>query len=284
MGAEVSTTTTMPLDQPKQRGRLRRGAWLYRRCLGAHLRSTLEYRADFWIMAATAVVTQGIGVVFLWAIFRSIPAINGWHFWDVVLIYGLVTIAESVSQLFAQGTWNLATVVNTGELDPLLIRPMSPVLQVLGSQVGVAGVGNLALGIGLLVGGVSHVEVRWSPGLVAVCLVLLVSACLIKVGLNLLTSCTAFWLRTMWPMFPFSMHTLGELARFPLSIYSVGVRIVLTAVLPFAFVSFFPATFVLGTDGSWWVGLLTPLVAAYCLGLGVLVFRRGLRRYESAGH
>ena len=31
-------------------------------------------------------------------------------------------------------------------------------------------------------------------------------------------------------------------------------------------------------------GLLTPLVAVYCLFMAVTIFRIGLRRYESTGH
>jgi ABC-2 type transport system permease protein len=54
--------------------------------------------------------------------------------------------------------------------------------------------------------------------------------------------------------------------------------------LPFAFMSFFPVTSVLGHGAPVWVGLLTPAVAAYCLFMGVWIFRLGLRRYESAGH
>jgi ABC-2 type transport system permease protein len=244
----------------------------------------MEYEASFWIMAVTAIVSQGIGIVFLWAIFRNVPTINGWRFWDVVLIYGLVVIAEAVSQLFAQGTWSLAWVVNSGGLDAVLIRPLSPVLQILGSQVSMAGLGNLTLGIGLLAGAVAHVDVHWSPMVIALGVVFLVSACLIKIGINLLTASSAFWLKTTWPMLPFSMHTLGELARFPLNIYGVGVRLVLSVALPFAFVSFYPATSLLDTGAPRWVGLLTPAVAAYCLWLGAWVFRRGLRRYESSGH
>jgi ABC-type uncharacterized transport system permease subunit len=155
----------------------------------------------------TAIGRTRDSFIFLWTIFRKIPLINGWKFWDVVLIYSLVAIAEGLS------------------------RPA-----------------------------------------------------LVKIGLNLVTSCSAFWLRTTYSMFPFSMHTLGELTRFPLTIYSTAVRLVLSIVLPFAFMSFFPATSVLGHGAPVWVGLLTPAVAAYCLFMGVWIFRLGLRRYESAGH
>ncbi|WP_269203877.1 ABC-2 family transporter protein [Motilibacter peucedani] len=62
------------------------------------------------------------------------------------------------------------------------------------------------------------------------------------------------------------------------------MRIVLTVALPYAFMSFLPATALLQDRHLWQVGLLTPLVAAYCLGLGAWLFRRGLVRYESSGH
>lgn len=263
---------------------LRRAVWLYRRCLGAHLRSTLEYEADFWIMSVAALLTQGVGFIFLWAIFRAIPEINGWQFWDVVLIYSLVVLSEGVAVLLGQGIWSLSMIVNFGGFDALLVRPFSPLLQVLSSQIGMNGLGNVLLGGGLLVGAVAHVDVDWSPGLVALGVVLLVSAPLVKVGLNVLTNCAAFWLRTPWSMFAFSMHTFGELARFPITIYGPLVRLALTLVLPYAFMSYFPAGVVLSTGTAPWVGLLTPVAAVYCLALGAWAFRAGVARYESSGH
>jgi ABC-2 type transport system permease protein len=79
------------------------------------------------------------------------------------------------------------------------------------------------------------------------------------------------------------MHQVGDLARYPLTVYSVGIQAALTVFVPFAFVSFFPASAVLGRDGYGWVGWATPLVALYCVAVAGLVFRRGLRQYESSG-
>jgi ABC-2 type transport system permease protein len=262
----------------------RRMLWLYRRLLGVHVRAALGYEADFWIMSLSAVLVQGIGVIFLGAIFQSIPQINGWEFWDVVLIYALVVVSEGLSVLFAQGAWTLAVTVNFGQLDALLMRPYPPVLQVLSSQVGMNGLGNLVLGGGLLVAAVAHVDVSWTPGRIALAVLLVMSAAGVKIGLNLLTNCAAFWLRSPYSMFAFSMHTFGELARFPITIYGLGVRIVLTAVLPYAFMSYFPAAAVLSGGTARWLGLLTPVAALYCLWLGTVVFRFGLSRYESSGH
>ena len=76
-----------------------RTARLYLRLLGAHLRALLEYEADFWILVAATVLTQVVNVVFLSALFAKVPALNGWTFWPVLMMFGAVALAEGVAGL-----------------------------------------------------------------------------------------------------------------------------------------------------------------------------------------
>ncbi|HEU5111433.1 MAG TPA: ABC-2 family transporter protein [Micromonosporaceae bacterium] len=264
-------------------GGLRRGARLYRRSLGAHMRATLEYEADFWLLVFAAILTQVVGLVFLGAVFARVPHINGWDFADVALIFSLVVIAEGIGSLFFEGTWRLAWRVNQGEIDYLLVRPYPVVLQVMSADVGLNGLGNLVSGGVLLGWSLSRVDVAWSVGTAAAAVVLFASAILIKLAINLATNASSFWLQGPFSIFAYAMHQVGDLARFPLTVYTMGIRAALTLVVPFAFVSFFPAGALLERGEFAWVGWLTPLVAAYCLGMAALIFRRGLRRYESTG-
>jgi len=263
---------------------IRRTLRLYRRGLGAHLRANMEYEADFWLLVLGAALTQVMGLVFLSAVFARVPHINGWDFPDVVLIFSLVVIAEGIGSLFFEGTWRLAMRVNQGELDYLLVRPYPVVLQVMSTDVGLNGLGNLLTGGVLLGWALTRVEVAWSPALIAGAVVLFISAVAIKVAINLATNCSAFWLISPFSIFAFAMHQVGDLARYPITVYAIGIRATLTLLVPFAFVSFFPASALLGRGDYAWVGWLTPLVAAYCVAVAGWVFRRGLRRYESAGN
>jgi ABC-2 type transport system permease protein len=202
----------------------------------------------------------------------------------VVLIFSMVVIAEGVGSLFFEGAWRLAWRVNQGELDYALVRPYPVVLQVMSADIGLNGLGNLLTGGALLGWALWRVDVRWSPSLAAGAVVLFVSAVLIKLSINLATNASVFWLSSPFSIFAFAVHQVGDLARYPITVYAVGVRAALTAVVPFAFVSFFPASAVLDHGDLAWAGWLTPLVAAYCVAVAALVFRRGLRRYESAGN
>lgn len=257
---------------------------IYRRSLGAHLRAVLEYQADFWLLIVAGMLTQLIGVIFIGALFTKVTEINGWRFADTVLIYGMASLAAGAAPLLSEGLWRLPFMVNKGDLDYQLVRPYPAVLQVMSTAIGLHGAGDL-LGAGsLLAWALWHASVRWSAGTILMGLLLLISAVVIRISIDLASNSTAFWLLSPNVVFALSVFNIGELARYPITVYGMGLRVLLSGVLPFAFITFFPAAWLLDHGRLSWVGLFTPLVALYCVGVAMFVFRRGLRRYESAGN
>jgi ABC-2 type transport system permease protein len=257
---------------------------LYFRLLGAHFRSLLEYEADFLILVVATVLMQVVNIVFLAALFAKVPALHGWTFWSVLMMFGAVALAEGVGSLFFDGMWSLAWQINRGQLDYFLVRPYPVALQSSSAAIGVNGLSNIIMGAIMIGTALAHVDVAWTPWRVLLGVVLLISSVVIKLSINLATNAVSFWLASPTPMFAFAMHQVGDLARFPLSIYPMALKAALGVVLPFAFIGFFPIAYLVDNGQSRWIGLLTPLVAAYCAGAAVFIFKRGLRRYESAGN
>ncbi len=264
--------------------RIRRPIYLYFRCLGQQMKAIMAYEADFVILMMSAVLVQLSGLAFIWAIFQRIPNINGWTFWEVVFMYALVFVTEGVGSLFFEGTWRLNWMVYSGQFDQILMRPLSPIVQILAGAVGFNGLGNLVTGFALMGIAVANVPIEWTPGRALFVVLLLASASAIRVSINLASSSSSFWVRSPWPMFSFTVHRLSEFAKYPITIYSFVVQLFVTIAVPMAFVSFFPTAVVFGVD-AWSVpGLLTPLVALYAMVLAAWLFNTGLKRYESAGH
>ena len=48
------------------------------------------------------------------------------------------------------------------------------------------------------------------------------SASTIRVAINLGSAASAFWVKTPWSMMPLFVHQLGDFAKYPITIYSVG--------------------------------------------------------------
>jgi ABC-2 type transport system permease protein len=262
----------------------RRLVYLYFRCLGQQMKAIMAYEANFIVLMFSAVLVQLAGLAFIWAIFQRIPDVNGWTFWQVVMMSALIFVTEGVGSLFFEGTWRLSYLVYTGQFDQMLVRPISPIVQVLAGAVGFNGLGNIVTGFVLIGIAMANVPVQWTPGRVLMLVILLVSAATIRVAINLASAASTFWIRSPWSMVPMFVHQLGDFAKYPITIYSVAVQALIVVAVPFAFVSFFPTAFVFGVEAWSLAGLLTPLVAIYAVVMAVWIFRVGLNRYESSGH
>ncbi|WP_127533248.1 ABC transporter permease [Paenibacillus kobensis] len=262
----------------------RRTFFLYRRLFGAQLKAILEYQSDFYIMIVSAVLTQLLGIVFLWVVYNRIPDINGWTFWEVVFMYAMVYLTEGFGSLFFEGTWRLGRIVNNGELDVMLLRPVSPILQVLSYSVGMNGLGNIVIGIIMISQALIRMDLHWSLGKIIIAVLLVVTAILIRVSINLAANTTAFWFKNAGNAFPMMIHNLGEFAKYPITIFSLGVQLLVAVLIPFAFISFFPAYYLFDKSSAPWFWIACPVAAIYCAAVAYTVFHFGLRKYESVGN
>ncbi len=256
---------------------------IYRRSLGAHFRSLLEYEADFWVLIVAGAMFNALNVLFLSAVFAHVPTLNGWSYPEAVLLVGLWGMIAGVSPLFFEGVWRLSGMVNQGSLDYPLVRPVPVPAQVFSSAIGLHGIGDILMGAIMFGWALSRVDVDWSPFTVLIGLVLFVCAAAIHLSILTITNAAAFWIPGPHPFLAVAVHTFEDMVKYPLTIYGAGMRAIYTFVVPFAFVTFFPVSWLLGRSAGW-VGLLTPLVALYCVWLARTVFRRGLQRYDSSGH
>ncbi len=257
---------------------------IYFRLFNQQLKAILEYQTDFIIAIAAAMLTQTLGFIFLWVVYQRIPDIRGWSFWEVAFIYAMIFFTEGFASLFFEGIWRISGIVNRGELDRLLVRPISPILQILASAVGINGVGNILIGGVIIYQSLHHVQIEWTLSKIGFGLLLLLSGIVIRASIYFSACCQVFWTGSPNNAFGNMVHTLSDFAKFPITIYNLGVQAIITVLVPYAFISFFPAAY-LFNKGNWALyGFLSPLVACYAVFVALSIFKKGLRRYESAGN
>lgn len=258
---------------------------IYATFLLVHQRTALAYEADFWIGIVGVALTHGVGIVFVWALFTHIPTVAGWGLWEVAFLYALSIIPRGLTELFCDGQWRLRQLINRGEFDRLLVRPVSPALQVITQLSSIHGLGSVALG-GLVLGrALGELGLTW--GLLEWCGLVLTLLCgmVVMSGLTYATNCQGFWDSGATSSFPFLLQNLAEFAKFPLTLYDRLVQGVLTWVVPFACVSYYPALVLLGRpEGAPWMLGIAPLAAGGMVVVAALVWRRGLARYQGTGH
>lgn len=255
---------------------------LYAWFLGQRFKILMEYRVNFFIGAISTVIQQGAGLATVWVVMRQVPNLQGWDFNEVMLIYGLITLGQSLCHMFADNLWTIGwNYIRSGQFDRFLVRPIDPLFHLLADRFCHDGIGHFLTGLVLVIGATSAMHFEWTPLKLAYTVVAVLSGGVIFLSLNLITATTSFWIIESIPITQMVFNNY-EFAKYPLSIYHTSIRILLTWVIPYGFASFYPASYLLGRD----VGLLAwlpPLVAAVLLLVSYRFWQFGLRHYTGAG-
>lgn len=261
---------------------MRRYFVLYQHFLIQRLKILMEYRVNFFIGAASTVILQAAGLLTLWVVMRQIQDLNGWSYDEVLLIYGLLTLAKSINHMFADNLWTIGwNYVRSGDFDRFLVRPIDPLFHLLADRFCHDGIGNFLVGAALVAKSSAALGIAWTPYRLSYLALAVLSGGAIFIALNLITATSAFWIIESIPVTQIVFNT-HEFAKYPLTIYHRNIGLLMTWLIPYGFASFYPANYLLGRDvGSLaWIG---PVMALALLFLSYRVWLIGLRHYSSTG-
>lgn len=261
---------------------MRRYASLYLDFLRLNVRASLEYRADFLVGLLSTVFMQGAQILALFLVMRQIPALKGWSIDELLLMFGLITVARSLNHMFGDNLWRLGWLyVRTGDFDRYLLRPVNPLFHFIADRFCQDGVGYLLVGVALIVKASLGLGLVWTPLTVLTALLATLGGALIFFSINLITASSAFWITESLPV-TLGVFMTHEVAQYPLNLYGRGVTLILTFVLPYGLISYYPAQAIArGEFGPLAWG--APLAGGVLLALGTACWTAGLRRYGSAG-
>jgi ABC-2 type transport system permease protein len=220
-------------------------------------------------------------------LFRTFPDLGGWHVGEIALLYGLISIALGLVDMFASGFERVSALVKAGEFDRLLIRPVSPFIQVLAAEVQMRRLGRITQGMVTIVLATRWVGIHWTPGTVGVALAGILSSCVVFLTVWVISAATCFWTVEQSEIQNVFTYGGAELASYPIHIYGRAVQTIFLYVVPLALTSYYPALVILGKPDPLGLprvlGLLAPFTAASFFVVGLGCWRLGLRHYQGTG-
>jgi ABC-2 type transport system permease protein len=262
-------------------------AVLYRRLMGARIRAQMQYRVSFLLMTLVSFVVTGSDLLAILILFNSFGELAGWRVGEVALLYGLAMVAFGLSEMVAAGFDLFPQAIRQGEFDRVLLRPVGIFVQVLAADFQLRRLGRVAQGILALALAVAWTSIDWTPFKVLYLLVVCVSGLVMFSALLVLGAVLCFW--TVQSVEIVNTVTYGgtEMASYPLPIYHEALQRFFTFVVPLAFVSYFPALYLLDRPELHrlpaWLPLMTPVAAAMLALIACLAWRAGVRHYQSTG-
>jgi ABC-2 type transport system permease protein len=177
--------------------------------------------------------------------------------------------------------------VRQGTFDSILIYPINPLYHLCLRSIALQNIGNFILGGVVFAYCFQKLQIIWSAPKVIWFILIICSGSLIQFSLMVLVAASSFWLKRTYGVHNLTFAGLKNFVDYPIKIYDVGVQGLLTFIIPYAFVNFYPAQYFLDKSDDYLFHPLlqfaAPLVGLIFFFITYQIWKQGLKRYESTG-
>ena len=259
------------------------GVRLYVRYMGLVFKSAMQYRTSFLLTLLGQALIPFTVFAGMLLLFQRFHMLGEWTVDEVMLCFACIHLSFAVSECLARGFDMFSQMVSQGEFDRVLVRPRGTVLQVLGARFEFSRIGRFALSLSILVISLVRLQLVLTPLKLLTVLLMVLCGALIFSGIFMLAATLCFW--TIQGIEVVNIFTDGgrEMSQYPLNIYPKAIMRFFTFVVPFGTVNYLPLRWLLGRPDSQQWHAFTPLLGLLFLIPCVLLWRFGVRKYQSAG-
>lgn len=254
---------------------------LYLSFLKASLKEMLIYRLDCIVGMISQIVTQLVEIIFIWIVFQNTDNLAGWNFLQILLLYGVTLISIGISDFCFDALYDIGPkYIRNGEFDKILLRPVHPLISIIGSSKEFTALGYFGLGLFFTITMLIKLAIPITIILVLKIIFFSIVGATIIGAINTIFSIASFWTyrsnEVIW-----SFYRVYTFAQYPLDIYNKFIKLLITAILPFAFVAYYPTMNYLGMDSK--MIYITPIIMIILWLLAIKVWNLALNKYRSTG-
>lgn len=246
-----------------------------------NLLTELEYRANFIVQVFLGIFWSLITVLSAVIIFARADKIGGWSFNEMLLIVGLYELIGGIVATFLQpNVRRIVGMIRDGTMDFVLSKPVNSQFLASLRHSRLSGLSQVLAGPVIL--SVALHNLNYTPTWeTALSFLLLLSAAIALVYSMWIMIATIAFVAVKVDELGELFNSLFETGKFPITVFQDSVRIVLTFVLPIAFMTTFPAQALLRTLNPIHL-VLGIAMAVVMFGLSAWFWRRAVLNYSSA--
>lgn len=238
------------------------------------------FRAHFLVDVMSEFVWISLSLLFLSVIYFHSGPIVGWKIEELVVLLGTSRIISGFLDAFFHHIRRFSDLVNRGDLDFFLIRPASSQFLVSTRVFSLHGLVEGILGLTVVLAALRRLEGVLGPGQLLLYLAFVTGGLSIAYSLWLISVLPVFWVGRLDNVHHLFLPFL-QITRVPIEVFEGGLKMILTLVIPVAFMATIPAKVILGfLRPSWIVGVVS--LTTFFLFTSSQLWSFALKRYSSA--
>lgn len=265
------------------------------------IKSKLMYRGDWFIGLFSLIVSNVASFFTIYLSIYPVQQINNWTFLHIVFLYGFLLIPMGIDHALTNKLWNYAGgLINSGELDRILMKPLNPLFQMCAEYFQEGGIGEIILGIVFMSISGPFLNINFTFNTVFPIIIGALFSPLIYFAIKLFGATLSFYKKRSMSITS-GIYNLKSFGQYPGSVYSnsgvVGkiVYNVLLFILSFSLVGYLPLAAQIFPDQAipvlWfsipannylimWIIIFISLTLS---SLSYLFFKVSLKHYSSSG-
>ena len=256
---------------------------VYKKFFKMYMKSRLIYKADFVLGFTSQLISLIFSVAFLSLLFTQVESIQGWNFDEILLLAGFSGLILNLHHIFFFAPYRLGEdYIISGRMDRYFARPLNMLFQVFARYIADDNISKFLANIAIIFYAWNQLGLTVAPVKILYGLMAIISGVMVIGSIFVTFGTTAFWTGRSQAIF-WLFFRISDFRRYPYSIFSQPIKIILITIVPIAFTSFFPTTFLLGME-QWRPWQILTLFVGPVLYFGAYQFWKfGLSRYSSTG-
>jgi ABC-2 type transport system permease protein len=205
----------------------------------------MEYRGEFISMFIAQLFSYGFEFLMIWIMINKFKTLGSWSAFEVMLIYSINLCSYGLAGTFFYSThYRLPGMIQNGDFDEVLLRPLNPFSYLMARHFNFGYVSHITLSIVTMAICFIELDVSFTAVRFIFLIIILLSGTLIQSAMFIYVVVPSFWMIKSSSLSGF-LWAFREYVQYPLSIYNKTVQILLTLIIPYGFISFYPAQFFL---------------------------------------
>lgn len=253
------------------------------------LKSWFQYRVDAVLRSFAVFLRESTGIIVIYFTLLKFGSVNGWDIYEMLFLFSLLFLTYGILIIFFTGLRDFDRTVRNGSFDRFILRPRGLLFQIICENSDwFAAIGHGTLGIVLFVVSAGKVGIQWNAGSILYYISAVIGGVLIQGAVFLFFAAINFFLLKTDNLKDLLYWNLRKFAGYPISIFHQAIQVLLLYVVPFAFVNYFPAQYLLRkSDMSGYPQAflyLTPVIGVVMYLLAYGFWRFSLKYYKSSGN
>lgn len=210
-----------------------------------------------------------------WIVIFSLKSeMGGYTFKQVLLLWGMASGVYGVSRFFFKKCFTLSDTINNGKLDAYIVQPKNVLLSAITSDVEVSALGDILYA--LIVYFIYGFNIKTFFLYIFFC----ITGGLILAAVSVIFNSLSFWFSNADMISDVGNSLMVNFATYPDGIFKGVTKWLLFTIIPVGISNYLPVKVLV--EFNPYLLLINIGVTLLVVGLAVIIFYRGLRRYSSS--